>query len=141
MPPASKTWVNGLAQTYSEEYDEPRLRNFIDRRTYLDIMERINDTLINYFPCPLCMCFGYLFAIFTCGLSFLCPYICISDAENNVRDFIERLNRKKLKDRRVHLTLRKKCGTSWLEFRLPAEGTIALNASDANRVESAENLC
>ena len=94
--PASKTWVNGLAQTYSEVYDE-RLSDHIEQREYEQIMERINDMLINYFPCPLSWYCGYLCCIFTLGLSLLCPYICIHDAEEQVEQLIRRVNAKKLK--------------------------------------------
>ena len=80
-PPASKTWVNGLAQTYSEEYDAVRLGPHISRSDYVQIMERINDMLINYFPCPLSWYCGYVCCIFTLGLSLLCPFMCIRDAE------------------------------------------------------------
>ena len=80
-PPASKTWVNGLAQTYSEEYDR-RLEGHISRQEYVQVMERINDLLINYFPCPLSWYCGYLCCLFTLGLSLLCPLICINDAQD-----------------------------------------------------------
>ena len=119
--PASKTWVNGLAQTYSELYDEDRLGGYIEQREYEQIMERINDMLINYFPCPLSWWCGYICCLFTLGLSLLCPYICISDAEEQVDQLIRRINSKKLKQKQMKLVLRKKCMTSWLEWHLPTE--------------------
>jgi len=79
--PASKTWVNGLARTYSEQYDAARLSQHISEKEYVQIMERINDLLINYFPCPLAWWCGYICCIFTLGLSLCCPLICINDAE------------------------------------------------------------
>ena len=90
--PASKTWVNGLAQTYSEEYDSERLAPYISEQEYVQTMERINDILINYFPCPLSWYCGYLCCLFTLGLSLLCPYVCISDAQEQLDNFILRLN-------------------------------------------------
>ena len=79
----------------------------------------INDTLDNYFPCPLCWGFGYLLAIFTLGLSLCCPAVCVRDAEYNVIKFIDSCNRKRLANKNIKLYLRKKCGTSWLEWHLP----------------------
>ena len=117
--PASKTWVNGLAQTYSEEYDSEKLSPHISRQEYVQCMERINDLLINYFPCPLSWYCGYLCCLFTLGLSLLCPYICISDAEEQLEMLVRSINNKKLKSKNMKLVFRKKCGTSWLEWHLP----------------------
>ena len=102
-------------------------------------MERINDILINYFPCPLSWYCGYFCCIFTLGLSLLCPLICINEAEEGIREFIDRVNAKKLKDKKMRLVLRKRCGTSWLEWHLPAEirGT-AVDQSDDD-IESLNN--
>ena len=119
--PASKTWVNGIAQTYSEDYDHVRMGPHIPRNEYCMIMERLNDILINYFPCPLCWYCGYFCCLFTVGLSLLCPLICISDAETQMRQFISNVNRNKLRAKNMRLVLRKKCGTSWLEWHLPAD--------------------
>ena len=90
-------------------------------------MESINDALFNYFPCPMCLFCGYFLAIPTLGLSLLMPNVCIRDAEAEVRRQIEKANKKKLNDRGMELALRKKCGTSWLEFR-------KLRDPDPNRV-------
>ena len=85
-----------LRRATREEYDAVVLGKYINKREYIDIMERINNTLENYFPCPLCWCFGYVMAIFTLGLSLCLPAICVNDAETNVRQFIAACNRKRL---------------------------------------------
>ena len=123
--PSAGTFCTGLARAYDETYDAVVLGKYISKGEYTSIVSRINDTLENYFPCPLCWCFGYFMAIFTLGLSLLCPMICVNDAETNVRQFIASCNRKKLNNKNLTLVLRKKCGTSWLELHLPpppAEG-------------------
>ena len=117
--PVAGTFITGLARAYDEEYDKEVFGNYISQRDYMQIIEQINDTLENYFPCPLCWGCGYIFAIFTLGLSFLCPYICVRDAEVNVRTFIKSVNRKRLATRNLKLSLVKKCSTSWLEWELP----------------------
>ena len=126
--PTAKTFINGLASCYSEEYDEARLGEYIDKREYEQIMERINDILINYFPCPLSWCCGYVCAIFTLGLSLLCPYMCIKDAEEQVDLLIHRLNARKLNKKSIKLVLRKKCSTSWIEWHLLDTGDTEKNA-------------
>ena len=85
------------------------------------MMESINDMLYTYFPCPFCWCFGYLFCLPTLGLSLCAPAICVSDAEDQLRTLIKRYNRQKLERNGLHLELRKKCGTSWLEFEINEE--------------------
>jgi len=117
MRPAGKTFVNGLARVYADDYDEEAFNGYLSRRDFSTIMESINDALFNYFPCPMCLFCGYLLCIPTLGLSLLMPNVCIRDADAEVRRQIEKANKKKLNDRGMELALRKKCGTSWLEFR------------------------
>lgn len=80
-------------------------------------MDSINNALFSYFPCPMCLFCGYFLALPTLGLSLLMPNVCIRDAETEVRKQIERANTRKLKQKNMELVLRKKCSTSWLEFR------------------------
>ena len=69
------------------------------------MMESINDTLFNYFPCPLCWGFGYLCCPFTLGLSLCCPAICVGDAKSNLKAVIAKINRVKFKKLNLTLTL------------------------------------
>ena len=117
--PSGKTFVTGLASAFDEEYDAERLTDHIAASEYQKMIETINDTLLNYFPCPLAWCFGYLCCPFTLGLSLFCPAVCVNDAEEEIRTMIARWNRKKLAERNVTLVLRKRRGTSWLEWHLP----------------------
>ena len=116
--PTGKTFINGLAQEYSDEYNEKAFEGYLTRREFQTIMESINDALFSYFPCPMCLFCGYFLALPTLGLSLLMPNIGIRDAENQVRRQIEKANIKKLREKGVELVLRKKCSTSWLEFRI-----------------------
>jgi hypothetical protein len=88
------------------------------RREFATMMETINDMLFTYFPCPLCWCFGYLFCLPTLGLSLCLPAICVRDAEDQLRMIIDRYNNRKFEEKNMHLRLRKRCGTSWLEIDL-----------------------
>ena len=105
-------------------------------------MERINDILINYFPCPLSWYCGYLFCVCTLGLCLLLPYICMRDAEQELRQFIARVNARKLKEKKMKLVLRKRCGTSWLEWHLPAEiRSVEVAQQPSVKVEDSALLC
>ena len=79
--PSGKTFVTGLAMSYSELYDREGFEGYLTEREFTNIMDTINDTLFNYFPCPMCLCIGYFCALPTLGLSFLMPNVCVRDAE------------------------------------------------------------
>lgn len=68
-------------------------------------MSSINTVLEDFFPCPLCFCFGYLCCPCTLGLSFLLPNSCVKDAEEELRALIKRINDKKLKQKNMFLIL------------------------------------
>ena len=73
-----------------------------------------NELLFQYWPCPLCFCIGYMFSPCTLGLSFLCPSVCISDAEKSLKGSIEYFNKQKLKSKGLKVRLVKQCSTSWV---------------------------
>lgn len=117
IKPASKTWINGIPRSYEIEYDPVFLSPYITERQYERLILTINDVLFSFAPCDLCFCFGYLCCLCTAGLSFLCPYLCMRDAERELLKIIKDENRD-LKKVGLQLTLRKKCSTSWLELRI-----------------------
>ena len=84
IKPNGKTFITGLAQSYSEDFNEEAFSGYLTKREFVNIMEAINDSLFNYFPCPMCLFCGYFLAIPTLGLSFLMPNVCIRDAEEQV---------------------------------------------------------
>ena len=101
-----KTFVNGLAQQFNEDsYDRAVLSKYIPERDFKKIMSNINDTLYAMFPCPLCFCFGYCCCPCTLGLSFLLPYVCVRDAEREMRDLLHKINLQILHERKLHLDL------------------------------------
>ena len=118
MGPSAGTFITGIAKQYKDEYPW-QLEGHITRRDWDTMMEMVNDMLFTYFPCPLCWCIGYLFCLPTLGLSLCMPAICVRDAETNLKAIITRFNRQKLEQKGIHFSLRKKCGTSWLQLDLP----------------------
>ena len=78
----------------------------------------LNKALSNFWPCTLSISIGYIFALFTCGLSFLIPNLCIKDAEQSLRTRIDYYNKYRLVGRGLELELKKECSTSWIELRV-----------------------
>ncbi len=136
--PISKTWINGLANTYGSIEDHSILTNIIDKRTLNIILSRINDDLLTYWPCPTCFCFGYLCSICTLGLSFLCPYFCISEAATTMNKNISLLNDKYLTSKGLNLSYHKICCSSYLQIEIVDQNKAVTlqneNKEDENRV-------
>lgn len=78
----------------------------------------------------MCLFCGYLLAIPTLGLSFLMPNVCIKEAEEQVKKQIEKINKKQLNSKGMELVFRKRCSTSWLEFRKLRDAEIPILLAD-----------
>ena len=109
-----KTFITGIAQQYEEKYNQKILNPHVSKRDFEVIMENINELLFTFFPCSYCFCYGYLFCPVTLGLSFCFPNICIRDAVVEVTQYIEKVNKSKLHDKKAHLELKIECSTSWV---------------------------
>mmetsp|Transcript_56103 Transcript_56103/g.64022 ORF Transcript_56103/g.64022 Transcript_56103/m.64022 type:complete len:167 (+) Transcript_56103:185-685(+) len=127
--PMSKTWINGIASSYSEDYPE-ELREYIDEKDYGRAISQVNDTLITYWPCSLCFSIGYVCALCTAGLSFCFPYCCISDAEKLVNETIRDADRNIFRPKGLSIELKKKCSTSWLEINIQKSHHIHNDADE-----------
>ena len=88
-----KTFVSGVASSYSANYNHELLKNYISKEDFKYMINCFNEILFQYWPCPLCFCIGYLFSPCTLGLSFLLPGVCINDAETNLRGSLEYFNK------------------------------------------------
>lgn len=51
----------------------------VKREDFETAINQINNTLRDYWPCTLCVCWGYLCCPCTLGASLLCPNLCIKD--------------------------------------------------------------
>ena len=114
--PSKGTFVTGIAKQYNPKYPE-LLEGVLPQGEFNTMMTNINDMLETYFPCTFCWVFGYLCCIPTLGLSLCGPAVCVNDAEDSLRTMLARMNRNTLwKKKGLHISLVKKCGTSWLEL-------------------------
>ena len=139
--PAGKTWINGLAQQYCEDYDESTMHSFMNEAEFKNVVSHINDILYNFWPCPLCFCTGYVCCPCTFGLSFTFSYACIKDALTQVYRAIEHYNVSKFQTRQMKLSLHFGFCTSWLQIER-LSGNEENNHTHIELVESArtENL-
>lgn len=124
--PISKTWINGLANTYEANY-YPELDQFVDKLQVKNCINRINDDLYQFWPCPTCFAVGYCCVLCTLGLSFLCPYICISDAKKHLLENIERMNKNIFSPRGLELSYQQLCCTSFLQIKIVDNGKKGYN--------------
>ena len=115
--PTSCSWINGLASSY-EFYYSQELERYIDKRSIQSSIDKINNDLYNYWPCPTCFALGYCFSICTLGLSFLCPYVCIRDAREKLDKNIEKMNLETFNNKGLKLSYQSKGFTSWLQLEV-----------------------
>ena len=82
--PASKTFVTGIAMRYDPSYhrEHKLLRENLEFDEYTYMVNCLNDTLKQYWPCNCMIYTGYFLSPFTLGLSFMLPNLCIADAKD-----------------------------------------------------------
>ena len=114
--PTSKTFITGLAGSYDETYSQ-LLVDRISVEQWSGAIGKINEALFFYWPCFMCMSFGYCFSLCTLGLSFCCPGLRIFEAKKRVLREIEEIN-KDFARVGIKLRLVTKCSTSWIELSL-----------------------
>lgn len=69
------------------------------------MLDRINTTLITYWPCATCQLIGYCFCPCTLGLSFLCPGLSISEAKSYALQDIATINEEILQPKGFFMVL------------------------------------
>jgi hypothetical protein len=79
--PAGKTFVTGLAKSYAGKYDRDILGGRITEDDFKYMIDHLNSIISHFWPCNFAMYFGYLLCPLTCGLSFMVPNCCLSDAK------------------------------------------------------------
>ena len=116
IPPSSKTFVNGMANSYSMTYPKEYISSMLTSTEYFNVMNDLNESICSFWPCCFCYSFGYGCALCTFGLSFFGPYICINEARDYLEQRISYWNKTFLYPKNVKLSLCFGCSTSWLCF-------------------------
>ena len=103
IKPQSRTFVTGLAKSYSTSYDSNNLvlRNHMSQPQFESMIESFNESLFRFWPCPLSEYLGCILCPLTCGTSYCLPNICIKDAEKGLLTNIDYYNKYRLKERGV----------------------------------------
>lgn len=118
--PLGPVFVNGLSRGYATDLP-PHFAQSIDQKSFLRVMEDLNETLAAYWPCAFCWYLGILLALFTCGLGLCLPYCCVRQAEEVFTGHMERLNLQTLRRRGLMLKLVKRPFYSWMELHRLAD--------------------
>jgi hypothetical protein len=124
-PTSSAECLGGLYSAYSEKSGSRQQDAYV---------ERINDTVISYWPCFFCFNFAYCCCPCTLGLSCIIPIYCISEADEAVRARISYINAElKRKHAPARWQLRRKCCTSWIEIQLNNGASTAASADESKQ--------
>jgi hypothetical protein len=76
---------------------------------------------------------GYFFCLTTAGLSLLCPWICIKEAQEQFLYQIDRINKEVFNKHKLHLSYHNICITSWLQIDILDYHTLeSINESYIN---------
>ena len=118
--PSSKTFVNGMAESYAyDAYEEHAMKGILTQSEFQAVVERINNAIYNEYPCPGCQLFAYCCCLCTLGCSCVIPYCQVKGAMKKARTVIMDLN-KKLEDKKVKLELKVEKSTSFILMYLPS---------------------
>lgn len=117
IPPSSKTFINGLAKKYSDDYP-PQLKEVLQKELFFKCISEINILLATFWPCVPAFLFGYMCSVCTLGCSFLVPFLCINDAEKMLKNLIEQQNREIFRPRGLEMRFMRKCSTSWIQIQI-----------------------
>ncbi|OMJ76327.1 hypothetical protein SteCoe_24313 [Stentor coeruleus] len=125
--PSSKTFITGLASSYDETYPKI-LQSRVSVEEWSAALAKINEALFYYWPCFMCMSFGYCFSPCTLGLSFCLPGMRINEAKQKVIQEMNSIN-KDFSRKGMKLKLVQKCSTSWIEVEL--EEILAMDTDNS----------
>lgn len=117
--PSSKTFVNGMAESYSyQSYDAKKLDGILSQREFEAVLEQVNNAIFNEYPCPGCQCFAYCCCLCTLGLSCIIPLYQVNSARKNMIKTIDRIN-KELEKRKLKMEHYMEKSTSYIVLYLP----------------------
>ena len=123
--PLTKTFINGLASSYDFIYDNNILGKYMKESQFQFLTTSLNEELISHWPCTMCIVFGYLCSPCTLGLSFLCPYTCISTSKDMFLEKLGYFNTQYFNTKNLNLTYHQNCCTSWIKLEVVDEKRLS----------------
>ena len=114
LRPNAKTFVNGIASSYEIIYFE-ELKPYVREIEYTHHMTRIIEGLTIMWPCVYCLSVGYLCSI--------CTFLMDIDEAN--KEFFH--------PNKLHLSLQRRCCTSWLQIDINDEEEEEEEKEDIDR--------
>lgn len=113
---SGQTFITGISSSYDYYYDKIMLNNFIKEEQFNYLMDSLMSELFLYWPCTLCYYFGFICSPCTLGLSFLIPNTCVNKAKMNFNQKLKYYNINYFHPKSLHLSLKSKCYSSWLQL-------------------------
>lgn len=119
VPSTGLRHFTGISSSYSTQYNNI-MQGVITQTEFVEIIERLNETIRDYWPCDTCYYFGYGCALCTFGLSVLLPHYCATHSETYATAMLRNVTLKsRFYDRRISFRLIKKCCQSFIEIKIP----------------------
>uniref|UniRef100_K3WTZ5 Golgin subfamily A member 7/ERF4 domain-containing protein n=1 Tax=Globisporangium ultimum (strain ATCC 200006 / CBS 805.95 / DAOM BR144) TaxID=431595 RepID=K3WTZ5_GLOUD len=91
LEPTGEVFVNGLASWYDDEFPAAAAA-LMTPDEFARAMAKINEALLDHWPCMPCSAFAYGCCVCTLGLSFYCATTQVDEAEARARLQIRRIN-------------------------------------------------
>jgi hypothetical protein len=112
---------SGISSRYSTQFP-PKLAGLLSKTEFTTIIERLNETIMDYWPCDLCYYLGYGCCPCTLGLSVLIPNYCTSYSELYATAYLRNVSLKAVYyDRQISFTLVKNICSSYVEVKFPTK--------------------
>jgi hypothetical protein len=128
MKPNGRQFINGLSSSYESTYDE-RLRGIMDEDELKNVIQRLNHSIQEFWPCDACLYFGICCA--PCTLFPCFPTnICMNEVEKHATSTLEQISlRSKYYDRRIEFRLEKKVCSSQVVISIPVSALCSTGQS------------
>lgn len=142
--PEGKTFITGIAPGYNFIYNKQVLEPYIKEAQFSFLTNSLNEELYSHWPCTMCIAFGYVFSPCTLGLSFLCPWNCISTSKEIFLEKLAFYNQQYFNPKSIHLTYHQNCSTSWIKlevnksFSTPLETSFSVSTNDKSKRKEKE---
>jgi hypothetical protein len=144
LQPVGEVFVNGLASSYDDDFpvDSP-LEAYVTREEFAKAMTKINEALLDHWPCLPCTSFAYGCCVCTLGLSFYCATSQVQEAESRVQLQLRRINaQSNFAGRGVEWRLVRKWyrRASWVEIWHVEQGSAAAVTQEGGAAAAATHV-